>query len=136
MMIRRASIITVVAPWSPRSARRTWLISAALLFAAGALWAFGSPLVSYPDEDAHIVMAAAAGRGEFRGTDHSIRAPDEVGSARTDTVFEVPAAFRDIVELRCFAFKPHVPASCAGTMSTDRSEVSVATRAGRYPPVY
>lgn len=91
-------------PRSPSRARTFWLAFAALWLMT-ATWSLASPLASGPDENAHIVKAAAVVRGDLHG--HS--APDNPGSGLVD----VPGLYAFTMNYPvCFAFQGEVPASC------------------------
>ncbi len=110
--------------------RRPGLVVWAALFAAMAAWALASPLMSGPDEPAHLVRAASLVRGQLMG--------QRVGGPSSPTTrVRVPAwlAGADRVPL-CYRGKPAVPARCAPPVSTAGGSARAVTYTGRYPPLY
>ena len=110
------------------SDRRVWWSAFALYSALIILWLLAMPLFSSPDENAHVVKAAAVVRGQLLGTDEHNAAGD------TLTHVTVPAAF--VSDVPCFAHRPRVPASCAPAQTSSMRLVDATTLAGHYPPLY
>jgi len=94
------------------------------------------PLMSSPDEQSHVIRAAAVARGEWSGT----LGPSPVDATRpaAATEVELPA---DLAATRflpdCYAFYADLTADCSYDLPprTDE-EVTVETYAGQYPPLY
>ncbi|WP_372594626.1 DUF2142 domain-containing protein [Actinotalea sp.] len=103
--------MAIEAPARPGSNRRVFWRAFALISLVTALWSLASPLAAGPDENAHIVKAAAVVRGDLHGTS----APDNPGSG----IVTVPAEYASMMAYpTCFAFKPEVSADCAGPLLT------------------
>lgn len=91
------------------SSRQVFWRAFALLGALTLLWSLASPLAAGPDENAHVVKAAAVVRGDLRGTS----SPDNIGSGTVT----VPALYAALMAYpQCFAFQPSVSAECAGPL--------------------
>lgn len=93
------------------------------------LWSLASPLMSVPDEPAHVIKAAAVVRGQLQGVP---------GAGQGDMAqVEVPLYIADTLALSgCFAFKPAVPAECSPELQRSASMVKAFTSAGNYNPMY
>lgn len=119
------------------SARTAWWMPFALLAAIGGLWAVSSPLMSIPDEPAHVVRAVALAHGQLRGPNVRKLSPDSGIPDELDTYFSVPRAYADLNQQRsCYNFSPHTPAGCAPAVETDATPVEAATYTGTYPLYY
>lgn len=97
---------------APRGARRAaptgtrvyWIAFAVLMVLTSA-WSLASPMATGPDENAHIVKAAAVVRGDLRGTSR----PDNPGSGEVT----VPASYASTMTYPvCLAFHGEIPATC------------------------
>ncbi len=112
----------------PRSAFAA--LGYALLIGA---WAFASPIGAAPDEQAHIVRAAAAGTGQFEGR---AVAPYQRSAGLTPTQadflnrqtqeFSIPV--RLVPPTPCFASNPDQSAACVGSPGAPAGSYSVAAR--------
>ncbi|WP_197030051.1 DUF2142 domain-containing protein [Cellulomonas sp. URHE0023] len=92
-------------PQRPITTRRAFWGAFGALMALTSAWALASPLAAGPDENAHIIKAAAVVRGELTGTS----APDNPGSG----IVQVPRLYAELtVYPACFAFHGETPASC------------------------
>ncbi len=69
-------------PWNQR---RLWWATFVVVWLLGSTWALASPLASAPDEDAHVVKAAALVDGQLRGRVETVIASDSYGPPRQDT---------------------------------------------------
>lgn len=119
------------------SARTAWWMTFVLLTAIGGLWAVSSPLMSIPDEPAHVVKAVALAHGQLRGPNVRKFSTDSGIPGELDTYFSVPRAYADLNQQpSCYIFSPHTPAGCAPTVETDATLVEAATYTGTYPPLY
>jgi len=108
--------------------RKVFAIAFVLVFLNMSAWSLATPLFAAPDENAHLIHAAALVRGQIIGTPIH-------GSSFTSVT--VPALFADGDRYpRCFGFKIGVPASCARPLTTNTKPVVTTTPAGRYPPLY
>src|SRR3712207_861372 len=89
-----------------------WALAGGLLFALLAAWSLGMPLMSSPDEQSHVIRAAAVARGEWSGT----LGPSPVDATRpaAATEVELPA---DLAATRflpaCYAFNADLTADCS-----------------------
>ncbi|MEU9042024.1 MULTISPECIES: DUF2142 domain-containing protein [unclassified Kitasatospora] len=107
--------------------RRTWWTAFIGFFLVCAGWALASPYDASPDEREHIIRAVGVARGEF--------APKPEAAGGGIGAFQhVPAS---IVRDNCWWFDPTKSAACAKAPGgADQQIERVATRAGRYNPVY
>jgi hypothetical protein len=126
-------------------ARRTFLVTFAIVFLLSALWSVATPLFASPDEPVHVVKAAAVVRGELLG--NLARGPaSPFGLVRVPEYYALlrwpgsdPAHSR-----LCFHSRPDVPASCVIPADEGPSQAAIvagATRQAwiynvRYPPLY
>jgi len=122
-----------------------WLASFLILFALGALWAFGNPLTATPDEPAHVVRAAAVSRGELSGRPltGSQRAalPTTVGIGSSEG--GSPSIYRTVsvpeiygrANWGCLVHHPEETAACI-TFTGPQREARVVTHTTAYPPAY
>lgn len=100
------------------------------VFVAMGAWTAASPLMSSPDEPAHVVRAASLVRGQLVGSRRG-------GPSSPSTVVQVPAWLSGAGSMpSCYAGRPQVPASCAPALGTAGGTVAAVTYAGRYPPLY
>ena len=122
-----------------------WLVSFAILFSLGALWALANPPLAAPDEPAHVVHAAAVARGELvgepltRGQRELLPArlgfgPDFGGNPNLYTSVRVPEVY-DRVNWGCMWHHPEQTAACLDFSGSQR-DVRVVTHADPYPPLY
>ena len=110
--------------------RGVCLVAFVAFFAAIAVWSVATPLMASPDEPVQVAKAAAVVRGEFTG--HWVGGP----SSPTGIV-TIPAAYAGLgVLVRCYQFKPNVPASCAPAYRSSGGSVEDAIYDARYPPLY
>lgn len=104
-----------------------------VIFAAvgllAALWSLASPLISVPDEQAHVIKAAAVVRGQLLG---------ESGGAQGDKVrVQVPQFIASTDRLQdCYAGNPIVAADCSPGIPDATAVVPAYTSAGNYNPMY
>jgi hypothetical protein len=111
---------------------RAWWTSFLIFFVMGALWSLASPLFSVADEPAHVVRAAAVGRGQLGGkestefVDHQVR-----------TEVQVPLVYATATTLpACYIGRIDVSAGCAAPFAGPTETGPVLTQVGRYPPSY
>ncbi|MGY4540238.1 hypothetical protein ACVWY0_000132 [Arthrobacter sp. UYNi723] len=105
------------------------LIAWILLGAAGSIWSLASPLMSAPDEAAHVIKAAAVARGQFAGGSSGAQ-----GEALT---VQVPKYLADLSSYNCFATHPEKTPACSPSIDgANQSLVPAQTSAGNYNPVY
>ena len=121
-------------------ASRVWLGAFACFFVLGATWAFASPLLSVPDEPAHLVKSAAVARGELTGRKIAIRdeGPGSIFRGGFTVVVDVPLSYAwQTSEIpNCFIYDPTTPAGCAPEFRDQPEEVTWTTWVGEYPPTY
>ncbi|BFV58771.1 hypothetical protein KCMC57_up38750 [Kitasatospora sp. CMC57] len=109
-----------------QSFRRSWWTAFIGFFLLCAGWALAGPYDASPDEAQHIVRAAGVARGEF--------APKpEAADMGTGAFQNIP---KSLVRQNCWYFEPSKSAACAEAPGGDQQVERVATRAGRYNPVY
>ncbi|MGH9297253.1 MAG: DUF2142 domain-containing protein, partial [Acidimicrobiales bacterium] len=112
------------------SARQALVVSFVLLFLLMAVWTIATPLVSAPDEQAHISKAAAVVRGELIG---HLRG----GPLSPRGIVTVPRAYGNLGPLViCYQFKSYVPASCAPPYEGGGKLVRTEIYTARYQPLY
>jgi hypothetical protein len=100
------------------------------IFILMAAWSVSMPLYSGPDETSQVVHAAALVRGQIIGT-------PVAGNENPYTVVTVPGTFGHGWELmRCYKFRPSVPASCGEAAKLSARPIRSSTYTGRYPPLY
>lgn len=119
--------------WTPR---RLLLAAFAVFFTLSASWAMASPMGSAPDDQAHMVKAAATARGEINGTFGYLSQNDTLQPAH---YFDVPTIYAKIDGVNtkpCYAFRPQRPASCAAPINGSTALASLPTTAGHYNPIY
>lgn len=114
------------------SGRRAFWSAFGLLWLLTATWSLASPLASGPDENAHVVKAAAVVRGQLDGRS----APDNPGSG----VVDVPAVYADLMTYPiCFAFHGDQSARCTTPLPTGAAaerETPASTWVVRNNPLY
>lgn len=93
------------------------------------LWALASPLMSAPDEQAHVIKAASVVRGQLQGESGGAQGE----KARVDVPLFIAAT--DALPA-CFASKPAVSAACSPQLPSDATVVTALTSAGNYNPLY
>jgi hypothetical protein len=121
------------APPPPPPRRRAWpvfLVSLAAFFLLYAVWSVATPLYGAPDEPVQVMKAVAVAHGQLLGSQPGGPSSPYV----TVRIPEIYAAAGGVPG--CFAFKNHVPASCAHALTGSSAEVPVSIYTGRYPPLY
>ena len=120
-------------PPPPPPRRRAWPVFLAALgafFLLFAAWSVATPLFAAPDEPVQVMKAVAVARGQFLGSQPK-------GASSPYTVVRIPEIYASGGRVPgCFAFKNHVPASCAPAFAGSPSDVSASIYTGRYPPLY
>ncbi|MFA5884527.1 MAG: DUF2142 domain-containing protein [Acidimicrobiia bacterium] len=121
-------------------ASRVWLGAFACFLVLGATWAFASPLLSVPDEPAHLVKAAALARGELTGRKIPIadEGPGSIFRGGFTTVVHVPYSYTWQTSKipNCFISVPTEPAGCAPEFRDLPRDSEWTTWVGQYPPTY
>ncbi|GAA1059534.1 DUF2142 domain-containing protein [Agromyces bracchium] len=117
---------------STRAARRTaanraGLVGFALTAILGILWAFASPILSAPDENAHAMKAIAQAHGQLVG--------EEVEGVM-HLVVRLPDEFRYDPALLCYAGDENRSADCGAELGGERGQDWFNTWTGAYNPVY
>jgi hypothetical protein len=106
---------------------RSWPALVALFLIPAAAWAISNPLLSVPDENAHMTKAVSIWYGQFDG-----RVAQPGTGAR---VYRLPALWA--LQTPCFAFHWDVgPSHCAAPIGTDHHVTDVNSNSGAYPPLY
>src|ERR671916_2960881 len=109
---------------------RRWLAAFLLLATFSTAWSLVTPPAGGPDEQYHAIKGAAVVTGQFTGR------PDPVlgGGA---TFVDVSARWERLDYMPgCFAFRPEIPADCAGSLDGPTGDKDVRTRAGISPPFF
>lgn len=122
-----------VTPARPAPSRpRVYWTAFAVLMTVTSLWALATPVVSGPDENAHVIKAAAVVRGDLYGRS----APGNPGAGEVD----VPAIYAGTAEYpKCFAFRGDVAADCAAELPSGEAAertVTASTWVIRNNPAY
>ena len=109
-----------------------------LVFAAlGTVWTLSSPLMSPPDEPAHVVKAVATVKGDLQGRTTVVRSDDPDVVSGTFTSYDQTKTIEDLgIKVSCYAFETNVPAGCMEPHLLDGTPAVVSTQMGGYPPVY
>ncbi|WP_426979500.1 DUF2142 domain-containing protein [Pseudarthrobacter sp. O4] len=93
------------------------------------LWSLASPLISVPDEQAHVIKAAAVVRGQLRG-DSGVAQGE-----RTQVLVPQYIASTDKLQT-CYAGNALLTADCSPSLPSDTTIVRALTSAGSYNPMY
>jgi hypothetical protein len=123
---------------SPRL-RATWYVAVGAGFLLSfLLWSAASPLMSVPDEPAHVIRAAAVWHGQLGGRSVELPVDPAAPNLRlTATRVEVPRYYAGLGDVpRCYAFRPEVSAACSPGASGGSRPTAAETTAGAYAPVY
>lgn len=120
-----------------RTPRRVFLSAFAVFFLLSACWSLATPIGSAPDDQSHMIKAAATARGEINGT---VGVEEADGTLQPARYYNVPAVYGKIdghgSATPCYAFNSKVPASCVHTDWSSSGTVSVPSTAGHYNPIY
>ncbi|MCW2817373.1 MAG: putative rane protein [Marmoricola sp.] len=92
------------------------------------LWSFSMPLFASPDENAHVIKAAAVGRGELLGRD--------TYNAAGDTLTHVRVPAPQVSRIPCFAHSSFTTADCQKDRHRPQRLRDATTLAGHYQPAY
>lgn len=111
--------------------RAQWLVTFALIAAVTGLWSIATPLFASADEPAHVVRAAAVGRGELTGRQDQRKNFESFVYVKLPEIYE--SAGRNLM---CFAHRPNRDASCHNFDGSETRTKEVVTEAGRHPPAY
>lgn len=103
-----------------RSRSRVFWSAFALLMAVTSAWSLMTPIASGPDENAHIIKAAAVVRGDLHG--HSLPGNPGAGAVDIPAIYAVANAYPV-----CFAFKGDVAADCAPDLPTGDAAAEITT---------
>lgn len=110
--------------------RRCWAAAFGLFVVISTIWSLASPLGASPDENAHIIRAAATARGQ-------IVEPDAPGRAPLNVIVTVPRDYAaSLTAPFCFAFDQRIPAGCERPFPASTAPTRTAIYVGRYPPLY
>lgn len=113
------------------SARVKWWITFALVAGIAGIWSLAMPLFASADEPAHVVRAAAVGRGELTG-----RTPDS-DDLKGFVYVTLPAVYESSGRnVGCFVRDEDVDALCFDFRGSETRTKSMVTEAGRHPPTY
>lgn len=119
---------------SPRS---TFLIVFALVFVSLACWSFADPLISAPDEQAHVIRAVALDHGQLGSPARTPGAA--LGAPRSKVLVNVtvPASIvYTVIYPDCWHFLDTVPATCSKPWPTSEMPEVITTYVAHYPPLY
>ncbi|MFL6114193.1 MAG: DUF2142 domain-containing protein [Catenulispora sp.] len=134
----RGRPVTAFAPGTPWSPLRVWLTAFAAFFALAAAWALASPLTAVPDENQHMIKAAATVRGQLHGTPITVITHNgPITNHLPTTGYRLPSAYADLVNLHeCYFADASVPASCAKNPGAQPGVALAGTSAGANNPLY
>lgn len=116
-----------------KNERARWWASFGLLAVLGLAWAISTPVFAAPDEPAHVIRAASAGRGELLGRELRKRPPAPFADVLL--VVSAPGIYENSAEVNCFAFHSNHPAGCLHLHGPDH-DVHMTTYVGHHPPAY
>lgn len=110
-----------------RTSRSVFWVAWAALMLLVSVWAVANPLMASPDEPAHVIKAASVVRGQLIG-------PDGTGGSEV----HVPYFYSLTGALpACYAFRPERTGVCeVHAKKPLDAQVTIATSAGRYNPLY
>lgn len=117
--------------WSARltPVALAFVVSGALMFGLGAVWAISTPLFAAPDEPAHAVRAVASWSGDPGGT------VVHEGGVRVKS-YRVPSPYDEAQAIAvCSAFHPDRTA-CGPAFDATGRTVTAMSNAGFYPPLF
>ena len=109
-----------------------WGLAVVGFFLLMAAWALADPLLSGPDEPAHLIRAEAIVRGQLVGRPQTANADNPV------TIVRVPGFLQNSNSLQywCYIFATNVTAECAPPLSGPDHLIPLPTYVGHYPPLY
>ncbi len=116
-----------------RSGWRIFIVSFLAFFALLAAWSFANPLFSAPDEESHVIWAAALDAG-IPGAQSQYA---NGGAVRH--VFVLPSAASGVNQgsyAACLKGESTIPADCAPQIPGPGPLVSSDTHSAEYPPLY
>ncbi len=117
----------------PRSAWRAGLLWLSC-FTAVAVWAFTIPVAASGDQRQHVAWAAAVVRGQLVPPERVVDTPD---LHVVESLVTVPRGYAITDErVACFSRDPARRAICTPGWGRGDEPTTVATIAGRYPPLY
>ncbi|MBW8803373.1 MAG: DUF2142 domain-containing protein [Catenulisporales bacterium] len=134
----RGRLAAAFAPGIPWSPLRVWLTAFVAFFALAVAWALASPLTAVPDENQHMIKAAATVRGQLHGTPITVITHNgPVTNHLPTTGYRLPSAYADLVNLHeCYFADSTVPASCAKNPGAQPGVALAGTSAGANNPLY
>lgn len=119
---------------------RVWIGAFSCFLILGASWALASPLLSVPDEPAHLVKSAAVVRGQLTGRRLPVEdeGPGSIFRGGFTVLVDVPSSYTwQTSEIpNCFIADPTVPAGCAPVFENRPRRAEWTTWVGEYPPTY
>ncbi|MGA8681943.1 MAG: DUF2142 domain-containing protein [Acidimicrobiales bacterium] len=117
---------------TPRAGLGLWAVAVAGFFLLTAAWALADPLLSGPDEPAHLIRAEAIVRGQLIGR------PESSDADNPATTVRVPGFLAQSNSLRywCFIFSTDTTALCAPPLTGPDHLIPLPTYVGHYPPLY
>jgi hypothetical protein len=109
-----------------------WVAAVVGFFLLMSAWALANPLISGPDEPAHVIRAEAIVRGQLIGR------PVYAQAGNPNTTVLVPGFLQQANAFRywCYIFNLNTTAVCAPPLSGPDHLVRVTTYVGHYPPLY
>jgi hypothetical protein len=111
-----------------------WWTSFAIFAALGLAWMLATPLMTGPDEPAHVVRAASVGRSELLG--RSVPKALQVAPiGNAAVIVTAPGIYKDAGNVTCVAMHKKRTAGCLNLSGT-RNEVRQQTYVGHHPPAY
>jgi hypothetical protein len=120
----------------------TWRLATVGYLLIAVAWALGNPVSAAPDEPQNAVKAYATATGQLRGAPYAspVRDPNDPREAwfrRSGRVYDLPPRLVPPTNTRCYAFDPHMPASCQDEPAPPRApgDIVGGTQLARYLPV-
>jgi hypothetical protein len=136
-MMGSSAISTLAGRLGKLPERRLTLIVALFATLAGAIWALSSPLMSVPDEPAHVLKAVGIWHGQEKGTRTVGVDPLDPARPYIYYVVKVPESYATVPDLyQCYFQDRNKPASCAPSLGSGTAMREAQPSAGGYPPLY
>ena len=109
--------------------RNSFVIILVLAFASLACWSFADPLVSAPDEQAHLLRAYALDHGQLGS---AVTPPSKV----LENVVVPTSLFYSAIYPICWHMHADIPATCSAPWPTISKPATIPIYVDHYPPLY
>jgi hypothetical protein len=129
--------MSAVRPHVQISPRNAFLLVFALVFVSLACWSFADPLISAPDEQAHVIHAVALDHGQLGSPARTPGAPLSAPRSKVLVNVTVPASIvYTVIYPDCWHFLDNVPATCSKPWPSSEMPEVITTYVAHYPPLY